>query len=150
MSSVQIGYGSKVSIGRTSDQGITWTFTELSEIKDLTLPEAQADDVEVTHMQSPNRAKEFIAGLTDSGEVSFSLNWVPESNTDKLLKAIRASGETVHIRFDIVGFDEPETYSGFLKNLTRNAPVSGAMEMTATFRISGLVTTTPTDPEPNP
>lgn len=149
MTTATIGYGSTVSIGRLSTgANPEWVYTELDEVKDLTLPEAQADEIEVTSMQSPNRAKEFISGLADSGEVSFSMNWTPGNTTDTLLKAIRASGETVRIQFDIVGFTEPETYSGFLKNLTRAAPVSGSLEATATFRISGLVTDDePEEPE---
>lgn len=143
MTQATIGYGSKVSIGRTTDDGDTWTFVELDEVKDLTLPESTADEIEVTSMQSPNRQKEYISGLSDNGDVSFTLNWVPGSATDTLLKEIKASGETVHIRFDVVGFTTPETFAGFLKTLSRTAPVSGALEATATFRISGLVTPTP-------
>lgn len=137
MPGYRIGIGSVVEIGRTVAN--TTTFTALAGVKDITLPESTVDEIEITNMDSPNRTKEFMAGLNDNGEISLEMLWEPESATDDLLLAIKETGETVQIRFDIVGTTTPETYAGFLKGYTRTAPVSAELNATATFRISAKI-----------
>lgn len=135
----RIGHGSTVEIGRTVAN--TTTFTVLAGVQDITLPDAQSDEVEVTNMGSANRTKEYIVGLNDNGEIALEMNWEPESATDDLLHAIKDSGEAVQIRFNIVGMTAPETYAGFCKGYTRNAPVGDKLTATATLRISAKITT---------
>lgn len=129
-----IGYGSLVRIGR----GATPTWTTLDLVGDIEMPDEQADEVEVTHQQSPGRRKQFIAGLTDSGEVAIPMNHVPGSATDLLLKEIRTSREDVLVEITLTDDvdAEPETFSGFLKGYARTAPVGDKMTAVATFRLS--------------
>lgn len=136
MTEATIGYGLTIRIGR----GATPTWTSLGEIKDIEWPQQVADEHEVTHMASPNRTKEFIAGLIDNGEVTIPGNWVPGSDTDDLMNEILASAELVQIEFTAAndGF-VPEVYVGFLKQYARNSPVSGPQTFDATFRINGRV-----------
>ncbi|WP_199925140.1 phage tail tube protein [Neorhizobium sp. SOG26] len=57
-----------------------------------------ADCIDTTHMQSPGRRREYIAGLIDNGEASFEINYIPGSDTDILLRTLMDSGETVQHR----------------------------------------------------
>uniref|UniRef100_UPI000E49256A phage tail tube protein n=1 Tax=Oceanicella sp. SM1341 TaxID=1548889 RepID=UPI000E49256A len=98
----------------------------------------QVDEIEVTHMGSPGRRKQFIPGLTDGGEVGVPMNHIPGSPTDVLLQSLRASREEVLIEITLPGA-EPETYAGFLKGYTRTAPIADKMTATATFRLSEQV-----------
>ncbi|MBR9840210.1 MAG: hypothetical protein GYB50_20305 [Rhodobacteraceae bacterium] len=137
MSDGMIGYGSIVRIGR----GATPTWSTLDLVGDLEMPDEQVDEVEVTHMQSPGRRKQFIAGLTDSGEVGVPMNYIPGSATDVLLKELRASREEVLVEITLTDDvdAEPETFSGFLKGYSRTAPVGDKMTAVATFRLSAEV-----------
>ncbi|MGR3749590.1 phage tail tube protein [Paracoccus sp. (in: a-proteobacteria)] len=135
-----IGYGTTVEVG----VGETPVWTALAGVKDVSLPDSQVDEVEVTSMDSPNRTREYIAGLNDNGEVSMDMNYVPLSPTDVLLRDIKASGETVQIRFSVpneanTAAPYVETYAGFCKGYGRTAPVGDAMMATATFRISAEI-----------
>ncbi|WP_226628421.1 phage tail tube protein [Alloyangia pacifica] len=129
-----IGYGSIVRIG----VGETPTWTTLDLLGDLEMPDEQVDEVEITHMKSPGRRKQFIAGLTDSGEVAIPMNYIPGSDTDVLLTSLRASREEVLVEITLT--DDvaavPETYSGFLKGYSRTAPINDKMTAVATFRLS--------------
>jgi len=135
MADGKIGYGSKVRIGR----GVTPTWTELAFIGDLEMPDEQIDEIEVTHMQSPGRRKQFIAGLTDGGEVSIPMNYIEGSATDTLLQAIKASAENVQIEITLTADGTAETYAGFLKGYARTAPINDKMMATATFRLNEVV-----------
>lgn len=135
---VNIGYGTIVRVGRDDGAG-NITFTQLLGIDDIDLPSAQADEIEVTHMQSPNNTKEFIGGLIDNGEVSIGMHYVPGSDVDVLLQAIADTRETIQLEFTVANGGTAETYAAFLKQYQRHAPVKDAMKADATFRISGKV-----------
>jgi predicted secreted protein len=135
MADGMIGYGSKVRIGL----GATPTWTELEFVGDLEMPDEQVDEIEVTHMQSPDRRKQFIAGLIDGGEVSIPMNYIAGNDSDVLLQTIKASGETVQIEITLTATGTAETFAGFLKGYARTAPVNDKMMATATFRLSELV-----------
>lgn len=130
-----IGYGSQVRIGR----GATPTWTVLEFVGDIEMPDEQIDEIEVTHMQSPGRRKQFIAGLIDGGEVSIPMNYIPGSATDDLLLELKASGETVQVEIRLTAAGTPEIYAGFLKGYARTAPVNDKMMATATFRLSEVI-----------
>ena len=137
MTEATIGYGTQIRIGR----GATPTWTVLEEIKDVTWPVAEADDIEATHMASPNRTKEFISGLTDNGEVVIPMNWVPGSDTDVLLADLKSTGELVQVEFtDNSVCATPEVYIGYVRRYSRTSPVNDVQMAEAAFRISGLVT----------
>lgn len=129
-----IGYGSTVRIG----VGETPTWTALDLVGDIEMPDEQVDEIDVTHMQSPGRRKQFIAGLVDSGEVGVPMNYIPGSASDVLLKSLRDSRETVLIEITLTDDEAavPETYSGFLKGYARTAPMGDKMTAVATFRLS--------------
>jgi hypothetical protein len=136
MTEATIGYGTAIRVGVGA--GPTWT--TLQHVLDVEWPMAEADEHEATAMDSPNRTKEFIAGLIDNGEVTIPLNWVPDSPTDTVLRTIQETGELVQIEFTAnhVGAT-PETYAGFCKRYSRTSPVNGVQQAEVGFRINGLV-----------
>lgn len=86
-------YGSKLKLG---DGGEPESFTAIAEVKTVDPPDQQADDVEVTNMDSPGRRKEYIPGMIEGGEASFSGNFLPTNPTQDAstgLIALHASGE---------------------------------------------------------
>lgn len=50
----------------------------------LALPGATATDIEVTHLLSPNRRREYIAGPLESGSISGTANFAPAEYKDLL------------------------------------------------------------------
>lgn len=131
----KLGYGSTVRIGR----GATPAWKELALIGDIEMPDEQVDEVEVTHMKSPGRRRQFIAGLIDSGELAVPMNYIPNSETDVLCKELKASGEEVIIEITLTADGDPEQFTGFLKGYGRTAPVDDKMTAEATFRLSSFI-----------
>lgn len=141
MTEARIGWGAEIQIGTSSAVA---SLVELGEVRQFGVPTEEADEHEVTHFKSPDRHKEYIAGLIDSGEISATLNYVPGGATDVLLSDARDTGTTRAVRFiipDQVGAAAWQiTTSGFVKryspnDVEPNSPISA----TVTIRITGAV-----------
>lgn len=129
-----IGYGTVVRVG----VGATPVWTTLDGVLDVTLPTSDADEIEVTAMDSPNRTKQFIAGLIDNGSVSVPMNFEDGSPSDVLLLGLQRSGANILLEMTPPDGDA-YTFGGFVKTYARNLPVNDRMTAEATFRISAEV-----------
>jgi hypothetical protein len=141
MTDARIGWGGKVYLGTSALES---TLTLLSEVIDTTFPQDEADEVEVTHLASPGKRKEYIAGLIDGGEVTVNLNYTPGSATDLLLEAAKEAGTTRSVRFVIPSeagdgsADWNVTTSGFVKRYAPTTMSAGdKIVATAVIRITG-------------
>lgn len=141
MSDARIGWGGELQIGTSSAAA---SLVELGEVRSFNLPQAEADEVEVTHLKSPNRRKEFISGLIDGGQIEAVINYVPGSATDLLLADARDDGDVRAVRFiipDQTGAAAWQiTTSGFVKRYSPNDVTPGdAITATVTLRITGAI-----------
>lgn len=139
---VNIGWGAKIRIGR----GPTPTFTALVGLGDFDFPQAQAEDIDVTSHSSPNRTKEYIPGIIDNGELTVPIDYIPNSDQDKLLRFLQQTGEMIQIEITPAGVTTPEIYAGYVRQYQRSAPVQGKSTGTLGFRINGIVSGQATDP----
>lgn len=98
MTEARIGWGAEVQLGTSSEVA---SLVEIGEVRSFNLPSDEADEHEVTHFKSPDRAKEFISGLIDRGEGTVTINYVPGSASDLLLTDAAESGTTRAVRFII-------------------------------------------------
>lgn len=113
------------------------TYVEVAEVVGVTPPGVTREAVEATHLKSPDRYKEFIAGLKEAGEASLTLNFVP-SATDALYTAFDDPDgkyqitfpNGVMLRFDgfFTAYNPPELTPG------------GKMEANATIKATGKPT----------
>jgi hypothetical protein len=91
------------------------TYTDLADMKDVDAGEAEASNVETTHLSSPNAVREFIAGLINSGELnanfyftkaqwnSVNTIFVGRSTYYWRLKFPLISGETANSKWEFQG-----------------------------------------------
>lgn len=114
---------------------------EIDEVVEVPFGDEVADDVEVTHMKSPGRRKEYIRGLIEAGEGTLTINYIPGSPTDTLLRNAQQDGLTRAYRSilpDELG--EPDwQIDGFLyvKSRGRAVSVGDKMQMTVGVRFTG-------------
>jgi hypothetical protein len=85
-SAALLGYGTKFQVETANSPN---TFFDMGEVYNISPPSSEIDQVEVSHMLSPGRTREFIDGLIDPGECSFQMNYIPGSASDLFLSAIR-------------------------------------------------------------
>lgn len=134
---VKIGWGAKFSLANNLA-----VLTELAEITGIGMPEDTTDIVEATHFGSEQARREFIAGLIDSGEGEFELNYVPGSATDVLVRSAIAARATKAFKitlptstgtWDITGNCVPISMS-------RSVPIDDRMSATLRVKFTGAQT----------
>ena len=135
-----IGHSSIFAIASETSPDL---YVALDEVKNITPPTLTLDRIDVTHMQSPNRYREFITGLIDPGEASIEINFVPGGTTDDRLRELLnlPSGAT-RLRAMQISFPNGATmtFSAEVMSYEPTVPVDDAMTATVTFSVSGQPT----------
>ena len=137
MSDAMIGYGTKYAIMDTSES--PQIFYEIGEVFDVVPGEESTDRVDVTHYQSPDRRREFVAGLIDPGEASFQINWIPGDETDEFLRAARTAGDTRTHRITFPN-NVTVTFDAIVLAYSKAIPMEDKMTATVTVAVSGAET----------
>lgn len=142
-SQAMLGYGSIFSIATSSDS--PESLISLGEVFNITPPSATVDQIDVTHMQSPDRRREFISGLIDGGECSFEMNYIPDSDGDNELNEILdlAVGESRRRSCRITYPNgATHTFDGELQSYEPSVPTDDKMTATVTFKVTGVIVRT--------
>jgi predicted secreted protein len=107
----------------------------------ITMPGIVFDTVDVTTNTSPNGFREFIAGLADGGEVTFTLNWHDDESTHQLLWTLQQAREVTPFQ---VAFPQFETnnlfdFDAFVTGLPINSPIDDKVSQDVTLKITGNI-----------
>lgn len=138
MTAAKTGWGGEFWLDSAAN-----VLTELVEVVSFTLPNGETEQIDATHLKSPNRRREFIAGMIDDGDLTIVLNYVPGSASDLLIMAALTDGVTrdylaviprLTNNWEVMG-------TGFVSGVDRGEVVAdGKMEVTVTLRLSGSAT----------
>lgn len=121
-------------------------FTNVAQIKDLSGPSAQSDQIEVSHRDS--RWRRFVSGMRDGGEVSFDVVFDPDHAshdplvTGSLWNLLEEGAVGVfRIVFPGVGTaTTTATFSAFVSNFEITSPLEDGTGGAVTMKITGAVT----------
>jgi predicted secreted protein len=139
-SNARLGYGTllKRRISTSPD-----TYQLVAERVSLGGPSMSRDVPDVTHMDSPNGWREFLAGLKDGGEISVEGNFVPTDASHNVSTGLLSEfysdvrGHWI-IEFPLTG--SPAVFwefDGILSGFNVDMPVDDKLAFTATIKISG-------------
>ena len=134
MTDASLGYDSSYRIWDSSLD--TPALVDVGEVFNITPPGGTADRVDATHMKSPGRRREYIAGLIDSGEASFEINFVPGSETDQFIRRLLTSGEIVEHQIEFPN-GVTVTYDASITGYEKTVPLDDRMTATITVAPSG-------------
>lgn len=131
-----LGAGTVIKLG---DAASPVVYTTIAYVIDIDGPSEQADDVEVTHLGSS--AKEYIAALRDSGEVSMNIHFTENATlgassglyyvfTNRLVRSfeIIPSGGTKKLRFNAT-----------VTQFNRSFQPNDSMKAAVTLKVTGVV-----------
>lgn len=129
-SSAIIGHNATFGI----DDGIGG-YDTLGEVTEISLPGYSRDAIDVTHLDSDDEYREFIAGMRDAGEFGVTINLVP-SASDALLAALDAGLQSYRVTFpNSVTF----TANAICTSVELGTLVNDdKLTATATFKVSGM------------
>ena len=127
-----IGYGGYVEV--SSDSGGSWT--RIAEARNIKPPSDNLDIIDATNMDSPGGIREFVPGLSDPGDFSFSINFVPNSGGDVKIQELRALRTTVKWRITYRN-GATWTFDGFLQGYVPDVPTDGLMTADVSVKVTG-------------
>lgn len=125
---VKIGYGDQGADGAVGAGPFT-LFARITEIGGI---EVEADDIETTHMESPNQYKEFTAGFADAGECDFVLQF-QKANAANVWALFRQD-KTFEVTFKD---GSTWTFNGYLKRFGTEADREGIVTVPCVIKLSG-------------
>lgn len=144
MSDAHSSFGALLQIGDAATP--TEAFTNVAEVRDGGGISRNQTTQEVTHHESPQRFREYVATLLDGGEPSFELNWVFGHASHAQMLADFEAGTIRNYRIVYAapaGEDnEVDEFSAIVSNLTHPTPVDGVDRCNVTFRTTGPVSQT--------
>jgi hypothetical protein len=129
------GYGASFERG---DGGSPESFAAISEVVSITPPAPEEEQIDASHLKSPDAYREFISGLTDPGECTFEMNFIPGGASFPLLRADRDA--KVKRNYRIVFPDTPNSIVTFAAKVTTIAPevpLDDKMSASVTLKVSG-------------
>jgi Lambda phage tail tube protein, TTP len=139
MANAMLGYGSVFQVQTESSPD---NYVDMAEVISITPPSFSLDQVDVTHMASPNRNREFISGLNDPGECSFDMNFIPgNASDDRMFELLNLPTGAPRARNCRISYPNGVTWS-FQAELTGyepTVPVDDKMTATVTFKVSGAI-----------
>lgn len=115
--------------------------TIVGELNTINGPAMDQGTVELTHMESPSRTREFVPGLVDTGEVTFEGNFVYADPGQAGLLGVLGSG--VNRGYSITfPFATAVTcsFTGILTHFEVGAPVDDKLGFSGSIKITGLPT----------
>lgn len=136
-SEAMLGHGSRFLMASGSSPDL---YVDFGEVFNITPPSFTQDQIDVTHMQSENRIREFIDGLVDPGEASFEMNYIPGSDSDNVLLALLQLPIGTSRRRScriIYPNDFLDTFDANLQTYEPTVPTDDKMTATVTFKVTG-------------
>lgn len=137
MSSAVIAKGTQLQREDTPGSG---TFTTVAEVRSIEGPGNDADEIEVSNMDSGDY-KEFKRGLIDAGQIQFAANWFFHATHSQILTD-QAAGtvSTWRIRWASMSPVKTATFSAFVKTASFSNNPNDVVQANVTLRVSGAVT----------
>jgi len=142
-SAATAGIGTLLKIG---DAATPEVFTTIAEVLDITGPGLTSDLVDITNMDSAASWEESLPTILRSGEITFSVNFLPTNTTQSSTAGLINDFENrTNRNFQLVFTDTPATtwsISGYVTNVSPSAPVAAQLTMDVTIKLTGQPTLT--------
>lgn len=117
-------------------------FTTIGEVTSFKGPGEKAPQLDATSFDST--AMEFIAGLTDNGEITFDVNFVGSDAQQQGLRTDSRAGTLRNFKLDFNDHASDPTIASFAAIVTSppepSAAVNAIVKASCSLRISGTVT----------
>jgi len=124
------------------------TFAVVKEVKSFDLGNIEADELDVTSFTGTSDWRLFAQGLKQASDGSFTINYLIDDTQHKALRDAVGSATAVKFKATLTaanGDDEIITFSAHIKSMSRPIEISGVLEATVGFKLTGepIYTTTP-------
>lgn len=137
----EAGIGTLLKIG---DGGSPETFTAIAEVLDITGPNLSTDTEDGTHQQSPGGFEEVVPTILRTGEVTFTIQFLPTHATHNATTGLVADWKNKTLRnFQLVFSDPASTtwaFAAYVTGFQPQSPVGGKRTADVTLKVTGQPT----------
>ena len=99
----------------------------------------EGDEIDVTDFDSTG--KEYLIGLKDEGNLTFSMNYDPDDAQHIRLESLRDSQSSSGFQVVLAaGTLKTFTFDAFVKTIEKNLEANDAVRANVTLRITGAIT----------
>src|SRR5688500_4393426 len=126
------GHSTKLEFGDAATVAGSTTWTPVAKITEITPPNVEAEDIDVSHMESPDQVNEYDPGWAEGGEVEATIQYE------------KAANETVYNLFRvpkgyrIVFVDGSKwNFDGYMKAFGNEVERKGIVTAKITIKLSG-------------
>lgn len=133
-------FGTLLKIG---DGGGSEVFTTIAEITNLTGPGIEVETIDVTSHDSSGAKREFIAGLIDMGEYTFTLNFNALATQGFSGGLYNDAMNRTKRNFQIVlptTSSKTGSFAAYVTNFELSEPIDGALTADLTIKVTGAIT----------
>jgi hypothetical protein len=126
------GSKTKLAYGDQETYAASGAFTPIAKVIDINPPNIEADDIDVSHMESPDEHKEFDPGWADGGEVELTIQYEKAKNATVYgLFRQKKGWEMEFSDGSVWGFD------GYIKGFGNEVDREGIITLVITIKVSG-------------
>jgi hypothetical protein len=126
-----IGYSTTIAVANSSG-----AFVTLAEVTDLTPPGQSVDELDATHMASTDSTRDLTSGLTDPGDMSCELNFIPGGAVETFIFEWGASRQRRAVRITFPNL-EALNFNAFVTGFVPANPNDGKLTATLTCKVTG-------------
>lgn len=132
MAAKAIGFGSVLAVTTTTGE------TNIAQVRNISGPDVDFDDVDTTCMDSSSNYRTFIPGLGNPGQVTFDLAYSSTVLTHKRLAFYmgQRSSKTFTFYPNSSGGDA-DAFSAYVKSMGREVPLDDLITCSVTLKLSG-------------
>jgi predicted secreted protein len=136
-----IGYGVRF-VRSTGNSPDNWE--NVGQIAEISGPSLGRDAIDASHSLSPSRYREFISGMREGGEVSFTILLAPSASVGADHKKLLSDYESNSaVTYRVIFPDAANTYwqfSGLITALDHEVPIDNKMTVKVKVKVSGQPT----------
>ncbi len=134
----------KGTLLQREDSPASGTYTTVAQVKSISGPTLESEEVDVTNHDSSGSFREFIGGLIDGGEITGELVFDPNDATHDGATGLFADLQARTVREWRIRIPTTPTvdiiFDGFVKAFPMSFPFDAAITANFTIRVTGAPT----------
>jgi predicted secreted protein len=124
---------------RLGDGAPSELFTAIAEVQSVEFTGSKVDLADVTHTKSPNRRREYIGTLIDSGELAFTANYIPGDTSQGTLQSVMDAAAPRNWEVVLPSSLGTLAFAGVITSIDKNLSFDKEAKLSVKVKITGPI-----------
>ncbi len=120
----------------------SFTAGEIAEVVKIGGPKPDSEEIDVTHLRSPARVREYLQSFLVPGEMPLELNWIPSDASQDEVTGLIAdyNSGAVHTYRVFYPDGSTDTLRAYVKSYEHPVDVGAKLALNVVLRVTGAIT----------